>query len=455
MTLRRRISVTVASVFSLILALTCTTIFISSAKFREDEFISRLKDRALNTVRLLVEVQEVDNQLLKLIDKNTLNSFLNEKVLVFDETFAPIYSSLDDEELKWEHNDLITLRQDGFLYRKVGKRELIGISHLYQNETYYVLNSAEDVYGKRKLDYLLLILIITFLVGTSLIWVVVLYVIKNLLRPLEVMKDQIIEISANKLRHRIPEETGLQEIKALTEAFNKMIGRIGAAFEAQREFNANASHELRTPLARLTVRIDGMRSKFSDQPEIMTYLNGLTEDVEQLSDLIQSLLLLSRLEKGESPTDLETVRIDELIFTAFDQMKKSGKDADLNFEIEELPDQDVQLEVMGNKSLLQIAFNNLLRNALEYGETPRASVHISNLSSESLVVAIDNDGKVLSDYEQSRLFQPFVRHSNSQHKAGSGLGLRITQRILNYHKAGIKYSSPNGSVNRFTVTFKI
>ncbi|WP_341226800.1 HAMP domain-containing sensor histidine kinase [uncultured Arcticibacterium sp.] len=454
MTLRRRISVGVASVFSAFLALACILIYSTSAQYRKTEFIDRLQDKALTTAKLLIEVKEVDKQLLKLIDQNTIYKLLDEKTIVFDDTSNLIYSSLDDAKIQWNQNDLDLLKEKGFFYRNDNDKEVVGMFYNFEQRDYFVITSASDKYGRRKLSYLLYILLVTFFAGSILVWISTLFLIKNLLLPLENFKAQIVNISANKLNHRITGNKRNDEIETLANSFNSMIERIDGAFESQKEFTANASHELKTPLTRIAFQLEGMMQNYQHPPEVFTYLKNIKNEVHQMSDLINTLLLLSRLEKQEKGKDFEKVRVDELIFAAYEEMKKLDPLYDMKFEIVETEGGEYHMEVMGIKPLLQIAVNNLVKNAFLYASDNAIQVKIIS-GDATLKVLIENNGQTISKGEQMRLFSSFMRGSNAAKVNGYGLGLRITKRILQFHEADLAYESPSSLLNRFRIGFKI
>ena len=106
MNLKNKISFIVSFLFTIIFAISATVIYILFADFRQEEFEIRLREKALSTIKLLVEIEEVDNQLLKIIDKNSIHKLYNEKVLIFNSDFNLIYSSLDDQKIKWDKADL-------------------------------------------------------------------------------------------------------------------------------------------------------------------------------------------------------------------------------------------------------------------------------------------------------------------------------------------------------------
>jgi signal transduction histidine kinase len=113
------------------------------------------------------------------------------------------------------------------------------------------------------------------------------------------------------------------------------------------------------------------------------------------------------------------------------------------------------MEILGVKSLLKIALTNLLKNACLYSINNKASVSLSQTSDDQLIVSIKNEGKTLTLEEQTKIFEPFTRGENSIQIQGSGLGLPIVKRILDYHKASILYRSIEQNINVFEVTFPI
>ena len=96
----------ISILFTLLFGVVSAIIIVLFANFRKEEFKDRLEEKALTTVKLLLVVKEVDYQMLKIIDHNTINKLYNEKVLVFDRNLGLIYSSLDDTKIDWRPSDL-------------------------------------------------------------------------------------------------------------------------------------------------------------------------------------------------------------------------------------------------------------------------------------------------------------------------------------------------------------
>ncbi len=452
MTLKRRIAVYTSLLFSLVSLLAFVLVFVLFADFRKDEFRERLEEKAQTTIRLLTKVKQVDRELLRIIDRNTINKLYNEKVLVFDSSFNLIYSSVDDAVVNWTMDDLGYLKHHGNFFKKQGDYEVYGVFYDSDQQDYYALIAAEDTHGIRKLRYLGLIMIGSYILFTGLIWFTAYSFTRKLLSPLDSFLKQIIRIQENKLNLRVSADAGKpqDEINQLALEFNQMMDRIEQSYTHQKTFSFYASHELRTPLARILARIENKRNDPALTPDQVILFRDMARDINQLTDLINSLLVLGRDENKEQLFARE--RLDELVFETFTHIKEQFPEYQLNFEISGQENLDVLMELEVNRELLRIALMNLIKNACQYSENKTAMVRFES-EGNSLLLSISAKGKLLDEDEQKNLFKPFARGKNAQAHTGFGLGLVIAQRILGYHHATITYDPIPPDINQFIVRF--
>lgn len=269
--------------------------------------------------------------------------------------------------------------------------------------------------------------------------------------PLNLFHQKIKKINENNLDTRIESKSNKNEIDLIANEFNYMMDRIEISYQKQKEFIAHASHELRTPLSRITSKIENTVADSKTTTENKSFLKTILSDVNQLTELINSLLILSKIDDKNHQKN-EVHRMDEILFSAIENLNKSFPDFIILFEMEESDNLDSVLEIKGNKNLLEIALSNVLKNACVYSDNKQAKVKIST-ENNHLLITISNTGKTLSEDEQKNLFQPFMRGENSKGTSGFGLGLRIVQRILTLHKANITYSVSEENTNSFQLTF--
>lgn len=452
MTLKNRISLLVSLLFTILFGLASTVIFVLYSNFRKEEFRDRLEIKALSNIKLLVNVKEVDEDLLKIIDQNSINKLYNEKTLVFDSHFKLIYSSIDDAKINWSVEDLKYLKQHKTFFKQQGDYEVYGVFYDTKDKDFYALISATDDYGKRKLLFLRYTLIVSYIFFTCICWVLTSFMVKKAMNPLGLFHQKIKNINENNLDTRIASKSNKDEIDLIANEFNFMMDRIEISYQKQKEFTAHASHELRTPLSRITAQIENTIADPETSVKGKTFLAAILNDVNHLTELISSLLILSKIDNNKSNENNEVQRMDEILFSVIENLKRSFPEFVISFEIEESENLDTALEVHGNKNLLEIALMNVLKNACVYSDNKQALVKIST-NENQLVISVFNAGKTLSETEQKNLFQPFMRGENSKGTSGFGLGLRIVNRILILHKSSITYSIPEENVNLFQLFF--
>lgn len=460
MNLKQRLALFLSLAFALLFGVALLFIYSSFSTFRTQEFADRLEEKALTTVRLLTKVKEVDPRLLKIIDRNSLHKLYNEKTMVFDTSYHLIYNSADNISLKWDLEDLKTLKNERTFFRQHEEKELFGLFYESNQGKYYVLIAAEDKYGFSKLHYLAYTLLGVFLVGIILVGAITYFIVFNLVKPLDILQQKISDITVKELNTQLPESHRKDEINLLSKSFNQMLRRIEKAYIAQREFTSNASHELLTPISRLTTQLDNL-IQLPHSEITNNYLKNIINDVNQMGDLVQSLLILVKTSKVAYNEQLKTERIDEIIFGAYSIVKKQFPDFQMGFDIVENQHHTPNLEVKAMRSLLEIAFVNLFKNACLYSDSHKINIEILQMSDdEPLQIKLENTGEpikigsVEKDKIASMLFESFVRGSNSQHISGSGLGLRIVKRILDFQNAQISYSFTSPNLHRFLIVFE-
>ncbi|WP_345146911.1 HAMP domain-containing sensor histidine kinase [Flavobacterium ginsengiterrae] len=452
MTLKNRISLLVSLLFTILFGLASTVIFVLYSNFRKEEFRERLEIKALSNIKLLVNVKEVDDQLLKMIDQNSINKLYDEKTLVFDSHFKLIYSSIDDAKINWSVEDLKYLKKHKTFFKQQGDYEVYGVFYDTNEKDFYALISATDDYGKRKLLFLRYTLVVSYIFFTCICWVLTSFMVRKAMNPLGLFHQKIKNINENNLDTRIESKSNKDEIDLIANEFNFMMDRIEVSYQRQKEFTAHASHELRTPLSRITSQIENTITDPSTSIKGKNFLTTILSDVNHLTQLISSLLILSKIDNNKENEDNEIHRMDEILFSAIENLKKSFPEFIILFEIEESENLDTALEIKGNKNLLEIALINVLKNACIYSDNNQALVTIST-QEEQLVISVLNTGKTLSENEQKNLFEPFMRGQNSKGTLGFGLGLRIVNRILKLHKSHITYSIPDDNINLFQLFF--
>jgi len=453
MNLKQRFSLLFSCLFAVIMAAVMLTVYYLFANFRKEEFYGRLAEKAETTLRLLVDVKELSYDLQKVIDRNSVSRLYKEKTQVFDQQKKLIYSSNDSVNMGWTDKDLDQVKAKGRLSKKNDQYEVMGIFYTFENKDYYVLISTEDTYGNRKLAYLKYLLIYSFVISTVLIFSLSFKVSARSLKPLDDFRRQIQEITDSDLTIRLSKAKREDEINALANSFNQMMDRIDSAYNRQREFTGNASHELRTPVARITAQLENLLQTNKLDAELKRNLSCIAEDAFQLSEIISSLVALADISNRQDSITFSNIRLDEMIFTVAADLTKVYPNLRMKFEIENTTDTDTDIEIKADETLLRIVMLNLIKNAFIYSNNHIVHCLIKQMQ-HKLQVIITNTGEVPDIADTALLFNAFYRGSNTKSKPGSGIGLSIVRRVLQYHHAQIVYHVLDGNTNQVIVTFE-
>ena len=226
-----------------------------------------------------------------------------------------------------------------------------------------------------------------------------------------------------------------REVHVLAQAFNNMLDRLRDAFDAQREFVADASHELRTPLTVVRGQLDLLAGTESVSSEDLKRVSQIINaEVARMSRLTDDLLLLAQ--SGESDfLRLESISLQPFISELWDGLSLT---ADRRFEIGSLPD----IELRADPDRLAQALRNLGRNAIQHtGEHDglvqiNVSLRPATREHSGLVrFTVSDDGPGIRPEQRVRVFERFYRTDPARTRAagGAGLGLAIVAAIALAH----------------------
>jgi len=439
MKIRTRITLQFSIIVSVILITFSVIIYSLLSNFRQTEFTDRLRDKALNSVKLLSDVDEVNNELLKIIDRAAVNPLPDEKVYIYDFNNKLVYCSLPEDKDEIQKSLLDKIRLENEVQITESNYELVGILFRGKYDRYVVVASAFDKFGLTKLNYLRYILIIGDIISVALIVIIGLFFSKQTLQPISNVVNQIDNITATNLSLRVNEGNAKDEIAQLAIKFNKMLERLDAAFEVQRSFVANASHELRTPLTTLTGQLEVTLMNKDINEEGREALKSLLTEIKQLNKLSNGLLDLAQANLDISEIKLNNVRIDELLGLTRAELLKRNKDYKVILNFKDFPEEN-WLTLIANEQLLKSAIINVLENACKYSQDQTAKLDLA-FDAQFIYLTVSDNGIGISVDEISQVFEPFFRASNVKNYNGHGIGLTLTKKIIELHGGNISITS--------------
>ncbi|MFO7724845.1 MAG: ATP-binding protein [Oceanipulchritudo sp.] len=210
------------------------------------------------------------------------------------------------------------------------------------------------------------------------------------------------------------------------------------------EFIANLSHELRTPV---TV-IKGFAETLIEDEDVLTgeektrFLKKIRDNAERLHNLLQDLLLLSRMESTETVLQLEPVRLSEFLADLAESWE-SQLDSGQKLELDFAPGDDT---VMADPLRLTQVGTNLFQNALGHARGFSTIRLSTRLEKAGVRLIFEDDGSGIPEKDLPHVFQRFYRvdKSRSRESGGTGLGLSIVKHIVSQHKGEIRARSEQG-----------
>lgn len=262
------------------------------------------------------------------------------------------------------------------------------------------------------------------------------------LKPILDLSNEVQKRNIENLGEPITLPQSADEIQQLTISFNQMLADLQRSFLLQKEFSANAAHELRTPLAVMRAKLDVFALSKDINLETQEMVTVMSCQLERLSKLIEDLLWFSKdlpLEK------VMPVPLYPLLCDVAEELSSIADKKEIHIQVEE-----TKCFVLGQDSLLERVFYNLLENAVKYSPPQTQVVVTVQKQRDSVRVQIADQGEGIPESCRSTVFEPFFRVDKSRSRTigGSGLGLAVCKKILERHHAQISVlpNHPNGSI---------
>lgn len=451
MKIRTKLTLIFFAIVIVILSVVSVAIYFFSSEYREQEFYTRLRNKAENTAKLLIEFDEVSPDLLKRIERANPGNLPNERIRIYNFRNEELYSSDNEWTIPVDARLLDEIRLEEEVRFRHNDDEVLGFLFAHQFDRFTVVAAATDIYGFKKIENLKTILLSVFVISLFLISVAGWVYVGRMLRPVSNLVKEVGKISSTSLDRRLDVGNGKDELAQLAQTFNLMLARLEAAFLTQKHFIANASHELRTPITAIAGEIEVALLQPRPPEEYIKVLKSLLEDTRKLGALSTQLLLLAQTSSGNQPRSFATLRIDELLWEAKDDLVRANKGYTINILFEgDLSDDDMMVSCDGQ--LIKIVFINLMDNGCKYSSDAVVVVTLRR-NDGFLSVTFDNSGIGIDPEEMKRIFDPFVRGTNTGSVKGFGVGLSLASQIMKLHGGTLEAQSGTEGNTRFIVLF--
>ncbi|HEV7380985.1 MAG TPA: HAMP domain-containing sensor histidine kinase, partial [Dyadobacter sp.] len=228
--------------------------------------------------------------------------------------------------------------------------------------------------------------------------------------------------------------------------------RLEIAFVAQKNFVGHASHELRTPLALIMSEVEVTMMKERSPQYYQEALQGIMSEAKGMNELVNRLLELARTEEHAFKVTFSKIRIDEVLWQAKTAVQQKNQAYEVNIHYGNISENEEDLKRYGDESLLRTAFLNLMDNACKYSDDKTVHVYLQ-ATDDMITIEFKDKGVGIAESEFPYIFDTFYRSATTMSKAGFGIGLALTKRIITMQGASIDIASKLGEGTTFTLKF--
>ncbi len=284
-------------------------------------------------------------------------------------------------------------------------------------------------------------------------------VVGQTLRPVDLMASEAGAIRDGKSLHRrlaAPHGRTGDELGRLTTTLNGMLARLETSFKTLHRFTADASHELKTPLTILKAGVEKALKNQDTPVDVLEILDENLLELNRMTDLVESLLVLARADEGSAPLHLVEKDLRDLLSEIAETGSLLGEQSGVEVRVD-VPDEPIVALV--DPARVRQMLLNLLANAVKF--TPkggRARLQVSHTDSE-VIFNVKDTGIGIAPDDLEHIFDRFWRIDPTQgregRRPGSGLGLAITKWIAEAHGGRLTAKSRPGRGSTFEVTLPL
>ncbi len=344
------------------------------------------------------------------------------------------------------------------IYEKPGKKRVITYHFLKEDELFkdlsfflpvkkygFILQVGKDLglesdIVRRFIFYLVTLAILT-LIFLSL---VIGKMVDSSLSGIKRISHKVKLISEKNLSERIDPEKVDIELKELAIAINETFDRLKMAFERQKKFISYVSHELRTPVSGIKLLTEVALRRERGTEDYVRYLEDIKKSADHLSRLVNSILILSRMDMGREHFRMEELSLCEIVKEAIQILSPLAEEKKVKIEMNLS-----EMKFLGDRDAFLEIFVNIIENAVKYNREG-GWVKIYN---EGFKIIIEDNGIGIPKKDLPYVFERFYRAEESRSKktGGTGLGLSIAYEFIKRQHGDIRIESEEGKGTKVTI----
>lgn len=290
---------------------------------------------------------------------------------------------------------------------------------------------------------------------TAVIMLVVLAVVfifsQMITEPLEKMAKVIQKMADGHLDQRVPVATMSQnEIMEVGEAVNNMAEKLELVDISRQQFVSNVSHELKTPLSSIKVLSESILLNGEAPKEMyIEFLQDINSEVDRMTEIINDLLTLVRLDQKEVPVNFKQQNLNNLVSDIVKRLNPLAGHKNINLSCELI--EEVLADIDATK--LTLAVSNLIENAIKYTDGGGEVKVVLDCDHQNAFITVIDTGVGMAEEELGKIFDRFYRIDKTRDRetGGTGLGLSITHSTVLMHDGSIRVSSRENEGTTFVV----
>lgn len=267
--------------------------------------------------------------------------------------------------------------------------------------------------------------------------------------PIKKLGQAMGKVADGDFTVKLDSRHGAQEIQEIYSGFNLMMHELRATEILQLDFVSSASHEFKTPISAIEGYATLLSSCDDLTEEHRECVDKIIFNTKRLSSLTGSILLLSKLENQQIPTNRSRFLVDEQIRQSLVALESQWESKNIELDVELC-----EAEYYGNELLMRHVWDNLISNAVKFspdGGTVKISL---TKEAESIVFTVEDQGNGIPEQSLRHVFDKFYQADSTHKQEGSGLGLALVERILKQEKGSVTVENTEPTGCRFTVILK-
>lgn len=272
---------------------------------------------------------------------------------------------------------------------------------------------------------------------------------KYFFNPIKKLGEAMGKVADGDFTVELKTRSTAKDIQEIYSGFNLMTHELRATEILQMDFLSSASHEFKTPISAIEGYAALLRSYDDLSEEHRECIDKLIFNTKRLSSLTGSILLMSKLENQEIPTNQSKFFVDEQIRQSIVALESQWEKKNIELDVDLC-----EVEYFGNELLMRHVWDNLISNAVKF--TPQGSTVKIQLTKKlgRIKFIVEDQGPGIPEEDMHRIFDKFYQADSVHKQEGSGLGLALVDKILRLEKGAVKAENMDSGGCRFTVILK-